>query len=161
MKAHLMWSRTGYGEGMHLTQGSPPVLALLSCRSAIKHRSRGRPRSGEGTEGGRFTGSTYDTGPMKPGNGVEDKTLSIGKETCKTRGRTGRTRHLWQSTHILPEHMKRADISEWSGDRYRCTGSCGRKKTVTTRTSRKVSNMKQTRKRERRGTRERKLHREE
>jgi hypothetical protein len=80
-----------------------------SCRSAIKLRSRGRPRSREGTEGGRFTGSTYNTGPMKPGNGVEDKTLSIGKETRRGRGRIGRTRHLWQLTHILPEHMKRAD----------------------------------------------------
>ena len=38
-------------------------------------------------------------------------------------------------------------------NRYRCTGSCGRKKTVTTRASRKVSNIKQARKRECRDTR--------
>jgi len=33
-----------------------------------------------GIEGGRFTGSTDELGPMKPGNGVEEKTLMIGKE---------------------------------------------------------------------------------
>ncbi len=33
----------------------------------------------EGTEGGRFTGSTDDSGPMKPGNSVEEKTLRIRK----------------------------------------------------------------------------------
>jgi hypothetical protein len=83
---------------------------LKLSKRAIKLRSRGRPRGREGTEGGRFTGSTRDTGPMKPGNGVEDKTLSIGKETRRMRGRNGRTRHLWQSTHILPEQKKHADI---------------------------------------------------
>ena len=36
------------------------------------------PKRG-GTEGGRFTGSTDDSGPMKPGNRVEEKTLRIGK----------------------------------------------------------------------------------
>ena len=33
----------------------------------------------EGAEGGRFTGSTEDSGPMKPGNSVEEKTLMIRK----------------------------------------------------------------------------------
>jgi hypothetical protein len=36
------------------------------------------PKRG-GTEGDRFTGSTEDSGPMKPGNSVEEKTLRIGK----------------------------------------------------------------------------------
>ncbi len=36
------------------------------------------PKRG-GTEGGRFTGSTEESGPMKPGNSVEEKTLRIGK----------------------------------------------------------------------------------
>ena len=31
-------------------------------------------------EGGRFIGSTNDSGPMKPGNSVEDKTLTTGCE---------------------------------------------------------------------------------
>jgi hypothetical protein len=35
---------------------------------------QGTPKR-EGTEGGRFTGSTDEAGPMKPGNSVEDKTL--------------------------------------------------------------------------------------
>ena len=36
------------------------------------------PKRG-GTEGGRFTGSTDESGPMKPGNSVEEKTLRIRK----------------------------------------------------------------------------------
>ena len=36
------------------------------------------PKRG-GTKGGRFTGSTDESGPMKPGNSVEEKTLRIGK----------------------------------------------------------------------------------
>ena len=32
-----------------------------------------------GTEGGRFAGSTDESGPMKPGNSVEEKTLRTGK----------------------------------------------------------------------------------
>ena len=36
------------------------------------------PKRG-GAEGGRFTGSTEDSGPTKPGNSVEEKTLRIRK----------------------------------------------------------------------------------
>ena len=36
-----------------------------------------KTRSGEGGEGGRFTGSTEDSGPKKLGNSVEEKTLTI------------------------------------------------------------------------------------
>jgi len=36
------------------------------------------PKRG-GIEGGRFTGSSEDSGPMKPGNSVEEKTLTIRK----------------------------------------------------------------------------------
>ena len=32
-----------------------------------------------GTEGGRFTGNTEESGSLKPGNSVEEKTLRIGK----------------------------------------------------------------------------------
>jgi len=32
-----------------------------------------------GEEGGRFAHSTYDSGPEKPGNSVEEKTPTIGK----------------------------------------------------------------------------------
>ena len=38
-----------------------------------------RTRNGKGEEGGRSIGSTYDPGPKKPGNSVEDKILEIRK----------------------------------------------------------------------------------
>ncbi len=66
---------------MRLTQGNPPDLALRAAIDAIKPSRTGELRSGEGSEGGRFTGSTYDSGPKKPGNSVEDKTLTTGKIT--------------------------------------------------------------------------------
>ena len=54
--------------------------ALLSCRHMLAVMTANRhdeaiPKR-EWTEGGRVTGSTEDSGPMKPGNSVEDKTLT-------------------------------------------------------------------------------------
>ncbi len=40
----------------------------------------------EGTEGGRFTGSTEDSRPEKPGNRVEDKTLRIREAKREAQG---------------------------------------------------------------------------
>ena len=40
----------------------------------------------EGTEGGRFTRSTGDSGPVKPGNSVEDKTPKTRKVEEKEQG---------------------------------------------------------------------------
>ena len=40
-----------------------------------------------GAEGDRFTGSTEDSGPMKPGNSVEDKTLTTGEVKSKRNGK--------------------------------------------------------------------------
>jgi hypothetical protein len=62
-----------------------PREALLhwyreSCRRYHKTEPIRRTRSGEGAEGGRFTGSTEESGPRKPGNRAEDKTLRTGKE---------------------------------------------------------------------------------
>jgi hypothetical protein len=65
---------------VRLTQGSPTALARIVVVGAIKLNRMRRTRSGEGAKGGRFTGSTDDSGPMKPGNRVEDKTLTIRKE---------------------------------------------------------------------------------
>jgi len=63
---------------VRLTQGSPPVLALRAVLNAYKTEiAEGEPEAVIGTEGGRFTGSTNDSGPKKPGNSVEDKTLTI------------------------------------------------------------------------------------
>ena len=64
---------------MRLTQGSLPVLVSIVAIGTIKPNRIGEPEAGQGTEGGRFTDSTEDSGPMKPGNRVEDKTLTTGK----------------------------------------------------------------------------------
>ena len=45
----------------------------------IKPNRIGEPEAGQGTEGGRFTGSTDDSGPKKSGNRAEDKTLKTWK----------------------------------------------------------------------------------
>jgi hypothetical protein len=68
----------GYGEVVRLTQGSPPVLLLMLPETTANRIEEETPKRG-GAEGGRFTGSTEDSGPVKPGNSVEDKTLTIRK----------------------------------------------------------------------------------
>ena len=58
--------------------GKPSCPIVDGCprrRSAELTRSA---RSGEVAEGGRSAGSTEETGPMKPGNSVEEKTLRRG-----------------------------------------------------------------------------------
>ena len=57
--------------------GKPSWSGVESCERHHKTEPKRRTRSGEGPEGGRFTGSTEDSGPMKPGNSVEEKTLTI------------------------------------------------------------------------------------
>jgi hypothetical protein len=64
---------------VRLTQGSLPVLVSIVAKDIIKPNRIGEPEAGQGTEGGRFTDSTDDSGPMKPGNSVEGKTLTIRK----------------------------------------------------------------------------------
>ena len=64
---------------MRLTQGSLPVLISIVATGIIKPTRIGEPEAGQGTEGGRFTGSTDDSGPLKPGNRVEGKTLTTRK----------------------------------------------------------------------------------
>ena len=46
------------------------------------------PKRG-GTEGGRFAGSTDESGPMKPGNSVEEKTLRIRKGEARAGRKQG------------------------------------------------------------------------
>jgi hypothetical protein len=55
------------------------VLVSIVAKDIIKPNRIGEPEAGQGTEGGRFTDSTDDSGPMKPGNSVEGKTLTIRK----------------------------------------------------------------------------------
>ena len=57
----------------------PFCAGIVCCQRSYKTEPRRRARSGEGPEGGIFTGSTEDSGPMKPGNRVEEKTLTIRK----------------------------------------------------------------------------------
>jgi hypothetical protein len=64
---------------VRLTQGSPPGLELNAAIDFRKPIPIRRPRSGKGPEGGRFADSTEDSGPMKPGDGVEDKILKTRK----------------------------------------------------------------------------------
>jgi hypothetical protein len=64
---------------VRLTQGSLPVLVSIVAKGIIKPNRIGEPEAGQGTEGGRFTGSTDDSGPMKLVNRAEDKTLTTGK----------------------------------------------------------------------------------
>ena len=64
---------------VRLTQGSLPVMISTVAEGIIKPNRIGEPEAGQGTEGGRFTDSTDNSGPMKPGNRVEDKTLTTGK----------------------------------------------------------------------------------
>ena len=55
------------------------MLISIVAKGIIKPNRIGEPEAGQGTEGGRFTDSTDDSGPMKPGNSVEGKTLTTGK----------------------------------------------------------------------------------
>ena len=59
-----------------------------------------KPRSGEGAEGDRFTCSTEEAGPEKPGNRVEEKTL-----------RTGRTRE-WKGIRLRTRRLRRHHTSD-------------------------------------------------
>ena len=49
------------------------------AKDFIKPNREGEPEAGQGAKGDRFTGSTEDSGPMKPGNRAEDKTLTTGR----------------------------------------------------------------------------------
>ena len=59
------------------------MLILIVAKDIIKPNRIGEPEAGQGTEGGRFTDSTDNSGPMKPGNSVEDKTLTTRKTGCR------------------------------------------------------------------------------
>ena len=54
-------------------------MVSIVVTEAIKPNRTGEPEAGQGTKGGRFTGTTEDSGPKKPGNRVEDKTLKTWK----------------------------------------------------------------------------------
>ncbi len=76
---------------------------LNVAAGVIKLKPTRRSRSGEGAKGGRFTGSTNDSGPMKPGNSVEDKTLMIRKVMTVKNLSTENPPLATVNTHLLPE----------------------------------------------------------
>jgi hypothetical protein len=49
---------------VHLTQGSPPALSLRLPETTENRTDEAIPKRG-GAEGGRFTGSPEEAGPMK------------------------------------------------------------------------------------------------
>ena len=61
-----------------LTPGSAPVLEHEIAACSIKPFRERRALNGKGTERGRSAGCTDDSGPLKPGNSVEDKTPTTG-----------------------------------------------------------------------------------
>jgi len=58
--------------------GKPSCPVVERCRRRQSAEPQRRSRGGEMAEGGRSAGSTDDSGPMKPGNSVEEKTLMSG-----------------------------------------------------------------------------------
>jgi hypothetical protein len=71
--------RKGDALRAYASERKPSCAGIDVAKGTIKPNRIGEPEAGQGTEGGRFTDSTDDSGPMKPGNRVEDKTLTTGK----------------------------------------------------------------------------------
>ena len=78
------------------------MLVPSVAEGIIKPNRIGEPEAGQGTEGGRFTDKTDDSGPMKPGNRVEDKTLTTGKTRLSQECIGRRTRRKTMVRLILP-----------------------------------------------------------
>lgn len=73
-----MWSRTEYGEVVHLTGGNPTVPEFLLPEIQRNQSEEEIPKR---TEGQRVADSPVvfmKSGPMKAGNRPEDKTLMTG-----------------------------------------------------------------------------------
>jgi hypothetical protein len=81
-------NRSGAGRDMG-RQCVLPGEGLLLCASQLLTRvenriAEGEPGGEEGAEVGRSADSTEETGPMKPGNRVEEKTLRTQKGLAKS-----------------------------------------------------------------------------
>jgi hypothetical protein len=73
-----MWSRTGYGEVVHYTWGSPPVLSFQLPEMITIRADEENPKQIEGQRVADSRVVLMKSEPMKPGNSVEDKTLMTG-----------------------------------------------------------------------------------
>jgi hypothetical protein len=82
---------------------------------------------GQGAEGGRFVGSTEDSGPMKPGDSVEDKALTTRRK--KKDGKVfDREPAACDGQHTSdPEPVLKPG---WPKSRNWAVGSCGREAIV-------------------------------
>lgn len=60
-----------------LPREAPPDMMTKGCHRHYKTKPIRRTRSGEGSEGGRSTGSTNDSGPMKPGNPARRERINL------------------------------------------------------------------------------------
>jgi len=75
-------------------------------KDPIKPIREGKPEAVLGIEGGRSTGSTDDSGPMKPGNRAEDKTLKTRKELKEGRSATENPPLATVNTHLIPDRNR-------------------------------------------------------
>jgi hypothetical protein len=83
------------------------VLGSEVAEDPIKPNREGEPEAGMGTEGGRFARSTEESGPMKPGNRAEDKTLRTRKEEKKEdRSSTENPPLATVNTHLIPDRSR-------------------------------------------------------
>jgi hypothetical protein len=88
-------SWTGYGEAVHLTQGSPTDLVPSTAIGAIKPSRRGDPKAAREKRVADSQGVLMTQSLRSTGNRVEEKTLAIGKHGgTGERGRNRRTHHL-------------------------------------------------------------------
>ena len=73
------WSRTGYGEAMRLTQGSPPDLASRAAEDVRKPTRQGEPETGRDQRVADSRVVLKTQGRRSAGNSVEEKTLTTKK----------------------------------------------------------------------------------
>ena len=79
------------------------MLGSYVVKDLIKPNREGDPEAGLGAEGGRSTGSTDDSGPMKPGNRVEDKTPTTRKEVKEGRFLAENPPLATVNTHLITD----------------------------------------------------------
>jgi len=82
------------------------VLGLEVADDPIKPNREGEPEAGMGTEGGRFARSTEESGPTKPGNRAEDKTLRTRNEGKEGRSSTENPPLATVNTHLIPDRSR-------------------------------------------------------
>lgn len=88
------------------------MLGFQVVRDLIKPNREGDPEAGLGTEGGRSTSSTEDSGPMTPGNRAEDKTLKTRRRAIEGRSSTENPPLATVNTHLILDRSRSLDVSK-------------------------------------------------